>query len=157
MVIRDEYIQLQPTLKQKISKLKDQTILIDEFITTQLELGLISSNQFTSHKKKIKFHGHCHQKALGSMISIKKMLSIPSNYEVSQIPSGCCGMAGSFGYEHFETSMKIGELVLFPAIRNLETEVLVAASGTSCRQQIKDGIQHEVFHPVEILFNALNE
>ena len=86
------------------------------------------------------------------------MLSLPENYKVELIPSGCCGMAGSFGYEkeHYKLSMEIGELVLFPEIRKLKDEVLVAAPGTSCRHQIADGTGKSALHPVEILFEALN-
>jgi Fe-S oxidoreductase len=85
------------------------------------------------------------------------VLSIPENYSVSAIPSGCCGMAGSFGYEkeHYNVSQQIGELVLFPAVRSLNENVLVAAPGTSCRHQIKDGTGRKAFHPVEILYEAL--
>jgi Fe-S oxidoreductase len=85
------------------------------------------------------------------------MLSIPENYKVSEIPSGCCGMAGSFGYEreHYELSNKIGNLVLFPEIRNSGPEVIIAAPGTSCRHHIKDGTGRTAKHPVEILYEAL--
>ena len=86
-----------------------------------------------------------------------KMLSIPINYNVTTIPSGCCGMAGSFGFEkeHFQLSQQIGELVLFPAVRRQKPEVIIAAPGTSCRHQVKDGAGKKALHPVEILFNAL--
>jgi len=94
-------------------------------------------------------------------IAIKKawLLSFPKNYEVEVIPSGCCGMAGSFGYEqeHYEVSMKIGELVLFPAIQKSKANVIIAAPGTSCRHQISDGTQRTAKHPVEILFDALKK
>jgi Fe-S oxidoreductase len=105
----------------------------------------------------VKLHGHCQQKAVGSLVPTKRVLSLPANYEVQLIPSGCCGMAGSFGYEaeHYKVSMKIGELVLFPAVRKLAEEVLVAAPGTSCRHQIHDGTGRRAFHPVEILYDAL--
>jgi Fe-S oxidoreductase len=87
------------------------------------------------------------------------MLSLPENYEVEVIPSGCCGMAGSFGYEkeHYTVSMKIGELVLFPAIREKEPAALIAAPGTSCRHQIKDGTGESALHPIDILYAALRE
>jgi Fe-S oxidoreductase len=87
------------------------------------------------------------------------MLSLPENYTVQIIPSGCCGMAGSFGYEveHFHVSQNIGELVLFPAIRNLKNDILIAAAGTSCRHQIKDGTKRIAHHPVEILWDALTK
>jgi Fe-S oxidoreductase len=86
-----------------------------------------------------------------------KLLSLPENYSVEVIPSGCCGMAGSFGYEkeHYDLSMKIGELVLLPAVRNQAEETIIAAPGTSCRHQIKDGTGRKALHPVEVLFNAL--
>lgn len=85
------------------------------------------------------------------------MLSIPKNYQVSEIPSGCCGMAGSFGYEkeHYDLSMKVGELVLFPEVRNTAKETIIAVPGTSCRHQIKDGTGVKGLHPVEVLFEAL--
>jgi len=85
------------------------------------------------------------------------MLSIPVNYSVREISSGCCGMAGSFGYEkeHFDLSNKIGELVLFPEIRNSGESILIAAPGTSCRHHIKDGTGKIARHPVEILYDAL--
>ncbi len=85
------------------------------------------------------------------------MLSFPENYRVETIPSGCCGMAGSFGYEkeHYSLSMQIGELVLLPAVRHQPDEVLIAAPGTSCRHQIKDGTGKKAYHPVEILYDAL--
>ena len=84
-------------------------------------------------------------------------MEIPDNYEVEVLNTGCCGMSGSFGYEKdkYEMSMKVGELVLFPAIRKKEAETLIAATGTSCRHQIKDGTQEKSLHPVEILFDAL--
>jgi Fe-S oxidoreductase len=85
------------------------------------------------------------------------ILGLPANYTVDVIPSGCCGMAGSFGYEaeHFDLSMQIGELVLFPAVRSTSQETLIAAGGTSCRHQIKDGTGRHALHPVEILRHAL--
>jgi Fe-S oxidoreductase len=85
------------------------------------------------------------------------MLSLPENYTVEIIPSGCCGMAGSFGYEkeHYNISMQIGELVLFPAIRKTEKDVIIAAPGTSCRHQVKDGTGVHALHTVEVLYEAL--
>jgi len=94
---------------------------------------------------------------LSSVAPTVKILSLPENYSVQTIPSGCCGMAGSFGYEkeHYDISMKIGELVLFPVVRNQSSEVIIAAPGTSCRHQIKDGTGKIAKHPVEILYEAL--
>ena len=85
------------------------------------------------------------------------MLTLPENYSVEIIPSGCCGMAGSFGYEkeHYELSMKIGELVLFPSVRNSDDSTILAAPGTSCRHQIKHGTGKKALHTVDILYDAL--
>jgi Fe-S oxidoreductase len=85
------------------------------------------------------------------------MLAFPSNYQVKEIASGCCGMAGSFGYEseHYDLSMKIGELVLFPSVRAAGPDTVLAAPGTSCRHHIIDGTGREVLHPVEIMYDAL--
>jgi Fe-S oxidoreductase len=130
---------------------------MEEFIVREFEAGRIKRSAFSSEKKEIRLHGHCHQKALGKLVHSKKALSIPENFTVMLIPSGCCGMAGSFGYEaeHYDLSMKIGELVLFPAIRKEKEETLIAAPGTSCRHQVKDGTGRKALHPVEILFDAL--
>ena len=131
--------------------------MIDEFLSGEWDKGNIDASLFTGEEKKIKLHGHCYQKALSSVVHSKKILSIPRNYSVQVIPSGCCGMAGSFGYEkeHYNMSMQIGELVLFPAIRESDDDTLIAAPGTSCRHQIKDGTGRNSWHPVEILYDAL--
>jgi Fe-S oxidoreductase len=94
---------------------------------------------------------------VGSVSATSTVLSFPQNYKVETIPSGCCGMAGSFGYEaeHYDVSMQIGELVLFPAVRSKGADVIVAAPGTSCRHQIKDGTGKLALHPVEVLYKAL--
>ena len=155
---RDEYLSLVPGhLKRSAREIGEVTYTIEEFLAMELEAGNIGPQHFTEEKKLIRLHGHCHQKALSSLVPSKKVLSLPENYQVQLIPSGCCGMAGSFGYEkeHYQLSMQIGELVLFPTIRELDDDVLVAASGTSCRHQIKDGTEREAQHPVEILHGAL--
>ncbi len=153
----DEYPRL--VAKEHISaakKIANHAMLIDDFILSEIDLGNIKADQFTSDNKHIILHGHCHQKSLSSINTSAKMLSLPENYVVTNIPSGCCGMAGSFGYEdeHYEVSMQIGELVLFPAIRAVEGAV-VAAPGTSCRHQIKDGTYRNAYHPIEIMFDSL--
>src|SRR5690606_13395379 len=129
----------------------------EEFIAREYDAKRISSDLFTSEERLVKIHGHCHQKALSSLVAAKKTLSLPANYKVQLIPSGCCGMAGSFGYEkeHFDLSMKIGELVLFPTVREQPEEVIIAAAGTSCRHQIKDGTGRIASHPAEILWEAV--
>ena len=138
-------------------KLKFHVKLIDEFLAQEAAAGNIKSDVFTTKEQKIKLHGHCHQKALSSVLWTQKILSLPANYSVETIPSGCCGMAGSFGYEkeHYEVSQQVGELVLFPAVRKADSDTLIAAPGTSCRHQIADGTGKKAKHPVEILWEAL--
>jgi len=158
LTFRDEYIDLADDDKFESAKqLAKNVFTIDEFIANEIENGKIKSTQFTTEKRSVKLHGHCQQKALSSVAPTVKLLSLPANYSVEIIPSGCCGMAGSFGYEkeHFEISMKIGELVLFPAIRNQNENVITASPGTSCRHQIKDGTGRIAKHPVEVLYEAL--
>ncbi len=155
---RDEYPDLMPAhLKDAATALAKNALLVDEFIAREADAGRITREQFTTRAVAIKLHGHCHQKALASIQPTVRALQLPANYRVAVIASGCCGMAGSFGYEaeHFELSQQIGELVLFPAVRSAPAETLIAAPGTSCRHQIKDGTGRRALHPVEILHAAL--
>lgn len=155
---RDEYPDLVgANLREKAFTLARHVLLFDEFIVQEIAAGHITPNQFTTEPAQIKLHGHCHQKALASVESSRMMLSLPLNYSVEEIRSGCCGMAGSFGYEkeHYDLSMQVGELVLFPEIRKSAEDVLITAPGTSCRQQIKDGTGREALHPVEVLWKAV--
>ena len=133
--------------------------MIDEFIAREFRSGRIDRSLFVEEKVRILLHAHCQQKAIASSASTIEMLSIPVNYSVTEIPSGCCGMAGSFGYEkeHFDLSNKIGELVLFPEIRNCDESTIIAAPGTSCRHHIKDGTGRIALHPAVVLFNALKK
>ena len=154
---RDEYPDLVPEpLAGAARRLAGRTFLIDEFLSREAARGRITADSFTDEPRTIRLHGHCHQKAIASLAATVQALSLPRNYSVEAIPSGCCGMAGSFGYEreHFELSMQIGELVLFPAVRGAADDVIIAAPGTSCRHQIKDGTGRTALHPVEILHAA---
>jgi len=158
LTFRDEYPELVDAhLKSKANNLAKNALMVDEFLWQEMQKGNITKSQFTDNAATIKLHGHCQQKAVAGTLSTKAVLGFPTNYTVEEIPSGCCGMAGSFGYEkeHYEISMAVGELVLFPAIRNMDSEELIAAPGTSCRHQIQDGTEKEAVHPVEILFDAL--
>jgi FAD/FMN-containing dehydrogenase/Fe-S oxidoreductase len=158
LTFRDEYPDLaNDALLEKAKALAKNVFLIDEFIAMEIEKGNITKEQFTTEKRSIKLHGHCQQKALSSVAPSVRLLSLPENYTVETIPSGCCGMAGSFGYEkeHYDLSMKIGEMVLFPAVRNATDDIIIAAPGTSCRHQIKDGTGRKALHPVEVLWYAL--
>ncbi len=160
LAFRDEYPELvEGELKAAAEKLGENALLIEEFFAAEMAKGNITPGQFTKEEKHILLHGHCQQKAVASTSPTIQMLSLPENYTVKEIPSGCCGMAGSFGYEkeHYDLSMKIGEMVLFPAVRAAEMTTLVAAPGTSCRHQIKDGTGRNAVHPVEVLFEALEK
>jgi Fe-S oxidoreductase len=122
-----------------------------------MENGNIQKDQFNGEETRVLLHGHCQQKAVASTDPSKFIISFPENHHVEEIPSGCCGMAGSFGYEkeHYDISMKIGELVLFPAVRKADSQTVIAAPGTSCRHQIMDGTSRKALHPVEVLYHAL--
>ncbi len=156
LTFRDEYLRLAND-KSTAENLSKNVFLVEEFFKKEVVAGNISASAFTSEKKKIKLHGHCHQKALSGVESTFVMLNLPQNFEVTVIPSGCCGMAGSFGYEkeHYEVSMQIGEQTLFPAVRKASEEIIIAAPGTSCRHQILDGTGKKALHPVQIMADAL--
>jgi FAD/FMN-containing dehydrogenase/Fe-S oxidoreductase len=157
---RDEYPELaRKELLPAIQTISKNTYLIDEFIAAEYRNGKIDRNLFTDQPVEILLHGHCQQKAIASTAATKEMLSIPTNYKVSEIPSGCCGMAGSFGYEkeHYELSNKIGEMILFPEVRNSNPDTIIAAPGTSCRHHIKDGTGKSAVHPAVVLYEALKE
>ncbi|MBC3788176.1 FAD-binding and (Fe-S)-binding domain-containing protein [Spirosoma utsteinense] len=158
LTFRDEYPALVPAeLKADAQRIAKNTFLFEEWLAREASANRIDRKLFTTRTRQVVVHGHCHQKALSSMEPVKTVLSLPENYTVTLIPSGCCGMAGSFGYEaeHYDLSMQIGELVLFPAIRKTTADVIVSAAGTSCRHQIKDGTHRRAQHPAEILFDAL--
>jgi len=153
---RDEYQRLHDD-KEQLQKLDKNSFLIEEFLAAEIVAGHISSDSFTEEERTVKIHGHCHQKALSNQKVTFDVLNLPKNYKVTIIPSGCCGMAGSFGYEkeHYEVSMQVGGLKLFPAVKKSSENTLIAANGTSCRHQIKDGTKREALHPVSILRQAL--
>jgi Fe-S oxidoreductase len=160
LTFRDEYPDLLRGEEQEVArKIALHTLMIDEFLSKELDAGNIDLSLFGEQDLLVKLHGHCQQKALSTLTHTKKILTRMGNHRVHIIPSGCCGMAGSFGYEkeHYDLSMQIGELVLFPAVRNLPDEVVIAAPGTSCRHQIKDATGRRSHHPVEILWNALKD
>jgi FAD/FMN-containing dehydrogenase/Fe-S oxidoreductase len=158
LTFRDEYPDLLTgAMKEKAQNLARNVLMVDEFFAREIEKGRIKTSQFTQENKTIKLHGHCQQKAVASTQPMIKMLSLPENFRVTEIKSGCCGMAGSFGYEkeHYGLSIKVGELVLFPEIRNSEKGTVFSAPGTSCRHHISDGTGTKALHPIEILYDAL--
>lgn len=147
---RDEYLKLASD-KNSAEELSKHVFLIEEFLNAEIQSGNLKSDQFSDEKKEVKIHNHCYQKALSNQIHTFNLLNLPRNFKVTLIPSGCCGMAGSFGFEkdHYKVSQDIGELVLFPAVR--KSNAIICANGTSCRHQIKDGTKKEALHPVSIL------
>ena len=159
---RDEYPDLVPAdMRGKAKDLAGNCLLFDEFIMREVAAGRISKDAFKAIDAEIYLHGHCHQKSLIGVGKCADMLRLIPGAKVNVIPSGCCGMAGSFGYEkeHYGTSMAIGEMVLFPAVRKATSDkgkqVLIAAPGTSCRQQILDGTGVRALHPIEILYEYI--
>jgi FAD/FMN-containing dehydrogenase/Fe-S oxidoreductase len=151
---RDEYPALlhdDPAARARA--LAPHCLLIDEFLAREAEAGRIGRTDFRPAARKILLHGHCHQKALASLEPTVRVLELAVGQSVRVIPSGCCGMAGAFGYEaeHHALSMQIGELVLFPAVRGASDDAVVAAPGTSCRQQIRDGTGRTALHPIELM------
>ena len=157
---RDEYPDIVPAEMRDTAKmLSKNCLLFDEFIMKEVAAGHISKEAFKNTDAEIFLHGHCHQKSLIGVGKCAEMLRLIPGAKVNVIPSGCCGMAGSFGYEkeHYGTSLAIGEMVLFPAVRKAtedkKKKVIVAAPGTSCRQQIMDGTGVKALHPIEILFS----
>ena len=156
LTFRDEYIRLADDVNSAKIIAKN-TFTIEEFLKNEFEKGNIRTNQFTTEKKSIKIHGHCHQKALSSTHATFSILNIPENYSPTIMNTGCCGMAGSFGYEkeHYKISMQVGEDTLFPKIRNTSKETEIIASGTSCRHQILDGTNRYAKHPITVLREAI--
>jgi FAD/FMN-containing dehydrogenase/Fe-S oxidoreductase len=158
LTFRDEYPRLVgKSAVEKAKELGKNCFLIDEFLSSEIKKGKITADFFTKEKKEVLLHGHCHQKALSNVEDSVWLLSLPENYSVEVIASGCCGMAGSFGYEkeHFEVSQQVGNLVLFPKVKKAKAAVEIVAPGTSCRHQIFDGTGRKVKHPVEVLFEAI--
>jgi FAD/FMN-containing dehydrogenase/Fe-S oxidoreductase len=135
----------------------DRAVLFEEFVVQQAAEGRLDLLEFVAEPPDhILLHGHCHQKSLvGVQPSVDALQLIPGA-RVEVIPSGCCGMAGSFGYHHYDVSMAIGELVLFPAVRAAAEDTVLAAPGTSCRHQIHDGTERTALHPAQILRAAID-
>ncbi len=158
LTFRDEYPEIAGrALSSDARTLARNAFLLEEFICREIDRGNISPEQFTDKAMKVLLHGHCQQKAIASTAPTVRMLSLPVNYRVEEINDGCCGMAGAFGYEkeHYDLSMKIGEMVLFPSVRSAAEDTVITAPGTSCRHHIKDGTGRKAVHPVEVMYDAL--
>lgn len=166
LTFRDEYPELVPAaMRSDAERLGKNCLLYDEFIMREVARGNITAEQFRTDAVEIWLHGHCHQKSLIGIEKTAAMLRLLKGCQLHIIPSSCCGMAGSFGYEkeHYKTSLAIGEMILFPTIRkatqqhasNSTVPMFVAAPGTSCRQQILDGTGIHAVHPIEIMYRYL--
>ena len=163
---RDEYPNLVPDrMKSDAQRLAANCLLFDEFIMREVDKGNITPQDFKTGPLEVWLHGHCHQKALVGIGKTAAMLRLLPGCTLHVIPTSCCGMAGSFGYEkeHYQTSLAIGEMLLFPTIRKALEAVphgipaYIAAPGTSCRQQILDGTGHQALHPIEIMYRQLRD
>ena len=158
---RDEYPKLlRGERKEQALEVGKYCWTIDEWLLQELRAGNLRFAPLNIPDRHILVHTHCHQKSLGleSDITEQLLLHIPQLH-VERIPSGCCGMAGSFGYDKdkYELSMSIGELVLLPTVRQAPQDALICANGTSCRHQIKDGSQRKAFHVIEILHDLMKD
>ena len=153
--MRDEYLYLLPD-DPRAQLVAENAYTFEEFIAKLADEGTLNL-QFTDAKREVLLHGHCHQKALVGTEPSQQILSLPPNYTVTEIDSGCCGMAGSFGYEieHYEISMQMAERRLLPAIRAAKPDTLIVAAGTSCRHQVAHGVGKRPLHPAELLRKAL--
>lgn len=164
--LSDEYVDFFPEKRELVMSIADRNYLIDEFLIRSagdggarlLRIGKLCSPPITS-PKKVYLHGHCYQKARpphpdGFPVGVNatRIMLEMMGYQVEVIEAGCCGMAGAFGYEreHYELSQQIGELTLFPTIRNAEQDALIAAPGFSCQTQITEGTGRKVWHPVQL-------
>jgi Fe-S oxidoreductase len=129
-------------------------MLVDEYLAARIASGEIAPPWRNAPAQPIKVHGHCHQKAFGTFDATLALLRSLPGASVEPIESSCCGMAGSFGHEHYDVSMKMGEAALLPAVR-AAPGAIVAAAGTSCRQQIAHGAGRVAKHPLVVLAEAL--
>ena len=154
LTLRDEYPEFVRTEAAK--KVAQHSFMLEEFVMREVNAGRLSLGA-NRKGRKVLLHGHCHQKALVGTAATVAMLKA-AGYEVSEVDSGCCGMAGSFGFEkeHYDLSIKIGNLRLAPAVKAVSAEVEVAAPGISCRQQIDHLAARKAKHPVELLCEMLN-
>ena len=153
--LRDEFLAMLPG--EETAKLAENAMLFEEFLVREREQDRLDLPLKPVAEARALLHGHCHQKAFGAMSAVERVLALVPGLAVETIPSGCCGMAGAFGYEaeHYEVSMKIGELDLLPAVRAADVETLIVADGTSCRHQIEDGAQRSAVHVARVLERAL--
>jgi FAD/FMN-containing dehydrogenase/Fe-S oxidoreductase len=155
LTLRDELGVLLP--KSETGSIAAQALLFEEFLVRERERGRLRLALKRLPAKRAVLHGHCHQKAFGTLPAAEQLLRLIPELEVSTIEAGCCGMAGAFGFdaEHYDVSLKIGELGVLPAIRRADADALIVANGTSCRKQIEDAAGRQALHAVRLLERAL--
>ena len=157
LTLREEHVSLLPD-DPRAQVVADQTRLVEELLVEAIDDGgLVLDPGADVSGRPILFHGHCHQKALAGTAATVALLERIPGAQVTELDAGCCGMAGSFGFEteHYDLSMQIGESRLFPALREAAAGTLVSATGVSCRQQIGHGVGQRAWHPVELVKAAL--
>ena len=155
--LRDEFKAMFPG--EDTDKLANSALLFEEFLAREHDTGALTLDLESAAGNRAMLHGHCHQKAFDAMSAVETVLRLIPDLEVETIRSGCCGMAGAFGFDadHYDVSMKMGELDLLPAVREVAEEDLIVAAGTSCRHQIRDGADRTARHPALVLEAALKD
>ena len=156
LALRDDYVDLIPGPDTDL--VAQHTFMLEEFLLSLHEKGELDL-KFADTQKEILLHGHCHQKAIVGVKPSEQVLSLPPGYNVNVVDSGCCGMAGSFGYEaeHYDVSMKVGSRQLFKAINDKAGDFEVAVAGVSCREQVKQGTGKEARHLIEVLADSIRD
>jgi Fe-S oxidoreductase len=151
-VFRDELTNLMPT-DQDAQRLRQQTYLLSEFLAQKAP-----GYALPALPRKALVHGHCHHKAIMGMKDEETVLRrLGLDFEI--LDSGCCGMAGSFGFErgeHYDVSLRCGERVLLPAVRNAARDTLVITDGFSCREQIAQGTDRHALHIAQVIQMAMH-
>ena len=157
LTLRDEYLAMG--LGNEAVQLAGRALLFEEFIAARADAGELRLELAPLSSHSALLHGHCHQKAFDAMPAVRKVLGLVPGLKVETVESGCCGMAGSFGYEaeHFDVSMKMAELALLPAVRKTGQDTVLVADGTSCRHQIHDGSGRAALHVARVLQMALKK
>ena len=153
--MRDEFLAMKLPDAAGVAR---HALLFEEFIDREIAAGRMTLALNPLPVPEAVLHGHCHQKAFDAMGPVERVLRRVPSLAVRTVASGCCGMAGAFGYEaeHFETSVAMAELSLLPAVRAAAPEALIVADGTSCRHQILDGSGRRALHVAEVLDRSLN-
>ena len=153
--LKDEFPAMLPG--EAATRLAERAMLVEEFLAAEADAGRLDLPLRDSAGRKVLLHGHCHQKAFATLGAVERVLRLAPGLAVETIESTCCGMAGSFGYEaeHYDVSMRIGELDVLPAVRAADADTILVANGTSCRQPVRDGAAREAVHVVQVLDDAL--